>query len=162
MTYWFSLSSEETHFLEAPWKCLKMVGTALSFSMFLGFVPIDLACKSRLKKDGSKFSEHTDSVPGINFLFRLCNHLFFFFIFFAESRWKLIFLLFAERFVHPVAPQLVIFNFFNMLFGLQSLGREIWTSFFSLPYFILLSCLNLLIKKRWKHLLIFLLTFLTL
>ena len=92
----FPALSKETLFLEGRWECLKMVGTASSFSMFLGFVPINSACKSRLKQDGS-----TDSVSGMNFLFGLCNHFFLISSFFDESRWKLIFLflLFPERLV---------------------------------------------------------------
>ena len=63
-----------------------MVGTGSSFSMFLGFVPINSGCKSRLKQDGSKYSEHTDSVSGMNVLFRLCNHFFLISSFSDESR----------------------------------------------------------------------------
>ena len=102
-----------------------MVETASFFSKFLGFVPINSAFKSRLKRDDSKCSKHTDSVSGMNFLFRLCNHFFLIFSFFDESQRKLDeikldekmkFLLFAERLVHPGAPQLVIFNFFFLVF----------------------------------------------
>ena len=109
----FPAWSKETLFLEGRWECLKMVGTASSFSMFPGFVPINSACKSRLKQDGS-----TDSVSGMNFLFRLCKHFFLISSFFDESRWKLIFLflLFAELYWYPGAPQLVIFNFFFLVF----------------------------------------------
>ena len=57
-------------------------GTASSFSMFLGFVPINSVWKSGLKQDGSKFSEHIDSISGMNVLFRLCNYFFLIFSFF--------------------------------------------------------------------------------
>ena len=72
-----ALSIEEILFLEKHCECWNNVGTASSFSSFLGFVPINSALKSRLKQCGSKCSEHIKTVSGIFFLFKLCNHFFF-------------------------------------------------------------------------------------
>ena len=67
---------EEILFLEEHCECWNNVGTASSFSSFLGFVPINSALKSRLKQCGSKCSEYIKTVSGISFLFKLCNHFF--------------------------------------------------------------------------------------
>ena len=75
---------------------------------------------------------------GIFFLFKLCNHFFFTSSLLDGRRWKLIFLLSSERFVHPGALQFVIFKF-NMMAHI----RKMWTfsSFFLINCTSLFSCL---------------------